>query len=70
MTLLATKSTRCSTLETVNLLEEEEIVFQRSLNVDGEPRDWDSNVDRSMDLLKHQFLPLIGNTNNLALMID
>lgn len=29
----------------------------------------DSDVDRSMDLLKHQFFPFIGNTTNLARMM-
>lgn len=50
-------------------LDLEEILFQRSFNVEGALEDWASDCDASIDRLKHQFLPLIGNTTNLAFMI-
>jgi hypothetical protein len=50
-------------------LEEEEIFFQRCLRVEGVWEAAASSREGSIDLLKHQFLPLTGNTTNLALMI-
>lgn len=50
--------------------DDEETFFHSCLNVVGDCEDWDSEVERSIDLIKHQFLPLIGNTNNLALIFD
>lgn len=49
--------------------EDEEILVQRSLKVEGVWAEAESETVGSMDLLKHQFLPLIGNTTNLALIV-
>lgn len=73
-TLLETKSTTTSTLELegFSLDAFEEIFFHSSLNVDGTPEeDCESSVEGStLLLLNAQFLPLMGNTTNLALIID
>lgn len=50
-------------------LPSDENFFHRSLNVWGLMEDLDSGGVRSADLLKHQFLPLIGKTTSLAFII-
>ena len=67
-TLLEMKSTRSSALA-LRGLELDDIFFQSSLTVEGALAAVDSDADWSMDLLKHQLFPLIGNTTNLALMM-
>lgn len=69
-TLRETKSTRSSALALKGLALEE-IFRQSSFRVDGVWEEAESKeaAELSMDLLKHQFLPLIGNTTNLALML-
>nr|GLL44719.1 hypothetical protein Itr_chr13CG13690 [Ipomoea trifida] len=47
-----------------------EILIQSSLSVDGVLPNCASHADGSIDRLKHQFLPLIGNTISRALTID
>ena len=74
-TLLAKKSTTSSRLELEGFSADfcgEEILFHSSLNVEGTlEEDCESNVDGSTHLLLNaQFLPLIGNTTNLALILD
>lgn len=81
-TLLETKSTTSSALAAKGLaleleleltlgleLELKEIFFQRSLRVEGILPEPESETKGSIDLLKHQFLPLTGNTINLALIL-
>ena len=72
MTLLATKSIKSSALEVKGLGLEKEILEKRSLMAEGvsavvdEP---DSEAKGWIDVEKHQFLPLTGNTTTLALII-
>lgn len=68
--LLEAKSMTSSRLALEESWVDLEIFFQRSLNVEGVFEDWASDCDDSIARLKHQFLPLIGNTTNLAFMID
>lgn len=65
-----TKSIRSSALAFKGFALEE-IFRQSSFNVEGvwEEAESKEEAELSMDLLKHQFLPLTGNTTNLALML-
>lgn len=70
-TLFEAKSTVSSSLDSdESLLFPEEILFQSSFNVDGVLDDWAAATEGSTDRLKHQFLPLIGNTTTLALIFE
>ena len=77
-TLLAKKSMRSSTLDWEGgFCRGEEMVFHNSLNVEGgavwddeeEEDEWESSEEEEDLLLKAQFLPLIGNTTTLALIV-
>lgn len=62
------KSTRSSALA-LRGFEFDEIFFQSSLTVEGVLAELNADADWSMDLLKHQILPLIGNTTNVAFIV-